>query len=131
MKFRKKPVVIEAIRWIETNLQEVLKFCPCASYEKMASGQYMLVVETLESNKEANTRHCASVGDYIIKGIKGEFYPCKPDIFEATYESANSKSKDNIFINHIQSHLKSNQKVICKICGKTATEIIEKESNSS
>lgn len=86
IKARKKPVEIETIQWKEINLEEILKFCPLAAYEKMASGQYMLVIETLESNKEAKTRHAASVNDWIIKGIKGEFYPCKPDIFDKTYD---------------------------------------------
>lgn len=92
-KYRKKPVVIEAVQWLETNLEEIFKFCPTASYSKMSSGQYMVVIETLESNKEANTKHCASVRDYIIKGVRGEFYPCKPDIFEATYEKVEEQAK--------------------------------------
>ena len=80
-KFIKKPVAVEAVKWVGDNLTEVSKFCikgdayiedPCGSGEQ-------LVIKTLEG------QHMATVGDYIIKGIKGEFYPCKPDIFEATY----------------------------------------------
>lgn len=88
MKFRKKPVVIEAIRWDGENLDEVMVFCNGdASYELMARGASGLVIATLEDG-ESIARHVASVGDFIIKGVAGEFYPCKPDIFAATYEAA-------------------------------------------
>lgn len=85
--YRKKPVVIEAIRWDGENLDEVMAFCNGdASYELMARGASELVIATLEDG-ESIARHVASVGDFIIKGVAGEFYPCKPDIFEKTYES--------------------------------------------
>ena len=88
MKFRKKPVVIEAIRWDGENLDEVMVFCNGdASYELMAGGASELVIATLEDG-ESIARHVASVGDFIIKGVAGEFYPCKPDIFDKTYEAA-------------------------------------------
>ena len=74
-KFRKKPVVIEAIRWNGANTVEVCGFVGPLDY---FGGQ--LLIPTLEGVMKANP------GDWIIKGIKGEFYPCKPDIFEATYE---------------------------------------------
>ena len=88
MKYRKKPVVIEAIRWDSENLDEVMNFCNGdASYELMAGGSSELVIATLEDG-ESIARHVASVGDFIIKGVAGEFYPCKPDIFDKTYEAA-------------------------------------------
>ena len=88
MKYRKKPVVIEAIRWDGENLDEVMNFCNGdASYELMAVGSSELVIATLEDG-ESIARHVASVGDFIIKGVAGEFYPCKPDIFDKTYEAA-------------------------------------------
>ena len=88
MKFRKKPVVIEAVQWDGKNLDEVMTFCNGdASYELMARGASELVIATLEDG-ESIARHVASVGDFIIKGVAGEFYPCKPDIFEQTYEKA-------------------------------------------
>ena len=88
MKYRKKPVVIEAIQWNGENLNEVMTFCNGdASYELMARGTSELVIATLEDG-ESIARHVASVGDFIIKGVAGEFYPCKPDIFAATYEAA-------------------------------------------
>lgn len=78
MKFRKKPVVIDAVKWDGSNLQEVLDFMQWrhASHDKHTG----LIIHTLEGN------HSASVGDYIIKGVAGEYYPCKPDIFKMTYE---------------------------------------------
>ena len=75
MKFRKKPVVIEAIQLSESNHEEILKWMGC-----MAGVTLDFYIETLEGTMRAD------VGDWIIKGIIGEFYPCKPDIFEATYD---------------------------------------------
>lgn len=75
MKYRKKSVTIEAVRWTGDNRKEIHDFCSnaymvdCALYIKTLEGVYI-----------------ARVGDYIIKGVHGEFYPCKPDIFEETYE---------------------------------------------
>lgn len=76
-RFRKKPVVVEAIRLSRENVGEVLAFCKGMVKPLPMTG---VVVETLEGNM------LAGVGDWIIKGVKGEFYPCKDDIFEATYE---------------------------------------------
>ena len=88
MKYTKKPVTIDAIIWNGENLDEVMNFCNGdASYELMARGAPELVIATLEDG-ESIARHVASVGDFIIKGVAGEFYPCKPDIFAATYEAA-------------------------------------------
>lgn len=75
-KYRKKPVVIDAIQWNGRNEIAVSKFIG----GNLEMGDETLFIQTLEGKMEA------SVGDYIIKGIKGEFYPCKPDIFEKTYE---------------------------------------------
>lgn len=79
MKFRKKPVVIEAIRWTGKNLNEIFSFTGSEAITNDFMENY-LEIETLEGVMKA------SKGDWIIKGVKGEFYPCKPDIFEATYE---------------------------------------------
>lgn len=76
-KFRKKPVVIEAVKFNGTNGAEV---CLFTHQVLEATGKGELIISTLEGD------HIASTGDWIIKGIKGEFYPCKPDIFAATYE---------------------------------------------
>ena len=86
MKYRKKSI-IEAKQYTENNLDEILQWCQGdATYEAMISGRNCLVIQTLESDSEAKTRHAATIGDYIIKGVMGEFYPCKEDIFELTYE---------------------------------------------
>lgn len=87
MKYRKKPVVIEAFKWTGGPDQEE---DPVWIVEAIKEGEVwfknigtpdaQLCIETLEGTMSA------SVGDYIIKGVKGELYPCKPDIFEATYE---------------------------------------------
>ena len=78
-KYIKKPVEIEAVQWTGENLLEVLNFCSsCFSYER--NGQQVLTISTLEGNMNA------SHGDFIIKVVKGEFYACKPDIFEMTYD---------------------------------------------
>jgi hypothetical protein len=78
-QFVKKPVVIEAIRYDGENMHEVVSFCgtQCAIRREP---QMPVLVNTLEGSL------FAQVGDWIIRGIRGEFYPCKPDIFEETYE---------------------------------------------
>lgn len=95
MQYRKKPVVIEAIEWNGDNLSEVMQFCAGnATYELMHKGNSELVIATLEDGSEVEAQHVASRGDWIIKGVAGEFYPCKPDIFERTYTSAEPHSDD-------------------------------------
>ena len=81
MKFRKKSVVIEAVLWNGTQVSEVTEWISDALHNDtiMRFGD-KVVIKTLEGNMIANP------GDYIIKGVKGELYPCKPDIFEQTYE---------------------------------------------
>ncbi|MGG7215341.1 hypothetical protein ACQPUY_17315 [Clostridium nigeriense] len=81
-KYRKKPVVIEAIQWTGNNLKQVLEF---SNDLYISDDNFTLKVETLEGVMTANK------GDYIIKGVTGEFYPCKPDIFEQTYELADKE----------------------------------------
>jgi len=82
MSFRKKPIVIEAIQYTGENCFDVLRFMgrqneiwECDLLQTDAP-----VINTLEGNLYTSS------GDWIIKGVNGEFYPCKPDIFEATYE---------------------------------------------
>jgi len=77
-KYIKKPVVIEAIQFTGRNSAEIHEFCGDKVLEPI--GQEYLEIVTLEGN------HIANPGDFIIKGVKGEFYPCKPDIFNLTYE---------------------------------------------
>lgn len=86
-KYRKKPVVIEALQFDGENLEECLKFCYTAYKSPV---QDFMVIQTLEGTMECRK------GDYIIKGIKGEFYPCKPDIFERTYEEVRNGEQKNV-----------------------------------
>ena len=79
MPFRKKPVVIHAVQWTGSNLGEVAELGGAREYEQDFLGDD-LVIKTLEGEMRAIK------GDWIIKGIKGELYPYKPDIFEMTYE---------------------------------------------
>ena len=89
--YRKKPVVVEAIQWTGKNLQELKNFVgDSLEYDVMDAawevGKGPVIVNVRIQTLEGI--HHASVGDFIIKGIRGEFYPCKPDIFAKTYESA-------------------------------------------
>lgn len=86
-KYKKIPVEIEAIEWTGINLKEIKEFAGDAiGYEEVCGGGHLLTLQTLESDGRVNTKHSAKVGDFIIKGVKGEFYPCKPEIFKMTYE---------------------------------------------
>ena len=79
-KFVKKPVIIEAIQYDGTNITEIETFVGVKLPTIMTSDvDTKLVIPTLEGYMKV------SKGDYVIKGIKGEFYPCKPDIFKSTY----------------------------------------------
>lgn len=81
-QYRKKPVVIEAMHLSEPNLpSEVAKWCGGKVEDWHTVGKKVwIIIPTLEGDMRAD------YGDYIIKGVQGEFYPCKPDIFELTYE---------------------------------------------
>jgi hypothetical protein len=76
MKFRKKPVEIEAVQFT-WNVDEIIRFVGDDCIQEMDG----LYIKTLEGSLHI------SRNDWVIKGVKGEFYPCKPDIFAATYES--------------------------------------------
>ena len=84
-KFRKRPVEIEAIQWTGSNVAEVIEFLkPGGSFEFSAgfgNGQGPMYINTLEGRMETTP------GSWIIRGIAGEYYSCKPDIFEKTYEA--------------------------------------------
>ncbi len=81
-KFRKKPVVIEAVQYGPATCAEICAWMgrPHNAAEGEPCGVGQFPIQTLEGTMLANP------GDWIIKGVKGEFYPCKPDIFAATYE---------------------------------------------
>ena len=104
MKARKKPVIVEAVQWNGKNVVEIYNHLEDLNVENQwevkTSGKNFyikfengacrlgtLMIKTLEGE------HKASIGDYIIKGVNGEFYPCKPDIFEKTYEIVNESEQ--------------------------------------
>lgn len=87
-KYKKRPVIVEAIKWTGNNLQEVIDFAgrhksakdwPMEEFEKVVNEQGLKIF-SLEGSM------ISEIGDFIIKGIKGEIYSCKPDIFKKTYE---------------------------------------------
>jgi hypothetical protein len=93
MKYKKKPVVIDAVQWTGENHREMFDFLTENAFDAESmkvSGEHFyidhnkveggLIIKTLEGE------HLASIGDFIIRGVKGEYYPCKPDIFHQTYE---------------------------------------------
>lgn len=82
MKFLKKPVEVEAFRWSSKDtppawLRDAIRD---GKIWRQGGNRPYLTIRTLEGDMRAN------IGDWIIKGVRGEFYPCKPDIFAATYE---------------------------------------------
>ena len=79
-KYRKKPVVIEAMQFTDDTKNQVFNWISCTrSADFDAYRNPILLIGTLEGDMTAR------LGDFIIKGVSGEFYPCKPDIFEMTY----------------------------------------------
>lgn len=81
--FIKKPVKIHAIQWTGDNYEEIADFVG-HFISPYSLDEGLVAIETLEGSI------CARKGDWIIRGINGEFYPCKPDIFEKTYEEVKS-----------------------------------------
>jgi hypothetical protein len=84
-KYRKKPVVVDAVKFTRLSFEIVKDFTNETAHsftiERRMNGKCTCIIPTLEG------QHIATEGDYIIRGVHGEFYPCKPDIFEKTYES--------------------------------------------
>jgi hypothetical protein len=78
-QYRKKPVVVEAVRYRKNRIADTLDFVPQSVIRYLANDNEYYI-ETLEGNM------MLTEGDYIIKGVNGEFYPCKPDIFEKSYD---------------------------------------------
>jgi hypothetical protein len=83
-QYRKKPVVIEAVQFTRLNWEEIQSFTNNTAHtlqiERRINGTCTCIIPTLEG------QHIASENDWIIKGVKDEFYPCKPDIFTQTHE---------------------------------------------
>lgn len=78
----KRPVEVQAVQWTGDNFEEIWEFMKDSDRLSYVydDAKNILCIQTLEGD------HYAPVGDYIIRGVKGEFYPCKPDIFEKTYD---------------------------------------------
>ena len=106
MKYTKKPVIIDAIQVKANNFDRICDFMGCtpeqvlnpmSDIDKFGDSRdpYLgVIIETLEGKMQAN------IGDMIIKGVKGEFYPCKPDIFKATYDKAPADYKDRMRVEY-------------------------------
>ena len=89
MKYRKKPVVIEAVQWNGRNLEEIKEFVGDSLIYEISDAAWKVgkgVPSVYMGIKTLEGTHICSKGDYIIKGVQGEFYPCKPDIWKQTYE---------------------------------------------
>ena len=85
MKYRKKPVIIDAVQWNGTNQDEIVILNKDSGRDLMFEDDFIedkpvVLIKTLEGEMRADK------GDWIIRGVNGELYPCKPDIFEKTYE---------------------------------------------
>ncbi len=81
-KYRKKPVIVEARQLTEENMVELKEWCDGELVPNTLTEGYDLFINTLEGLMHAD------INDYIIRGVEGEFYPCKPDIFGKTYDEA-------------------------------------------
>lgn len=111
MNYTKKPVEIQAVQWDGSNLKELAKFMQTQEdddtwlrnlnleypYDTRQGEHWIfdngvLMIKTLEGNM------MASKGDYIIRGVKGEYYPCKPDIFELTYNKSEVQGEESRFV---------------------------------
>jgi hypothetical protein len=92
MRFRKKPVEVEAVRFLATpeGISDLKEFCGTALgrvLRESPSSPAEAEICTLEDGSRLTVRHVATEGDWVIRGVVGEFYPIKPDIFEASYEA--------------------------------------------
>ena len=96
MKYRKKPVEIEAMHFTLESKDRVFNWITCNKVadwgedDGEGNAEPVIRIQTLEGDMIARP------GDWVIKGVKGEFYPCKPDIFEATYEPSESCENDKL-----------------------------------
>ena len=115
MKYQKKAVVIDAIQVKANNFDRICDFMGCTPEQVLnpmsdidefgdSRDPYLgVIIETLEGKMQAN------IGDMIIKGVKGEFYPCKPDIFKATYDKPPADYKDRMALEHYELNERVNK----------------------
>lgn len=93
-QYTKKPVTIDAMIYTGSNASEIMTWLG-VEHTFVTNGE--LVIPTLEDGADGQVKHVASVGDYIIRGVLGEFYPCKPDIFAMTYGPAQAQKSRSTF----------------------------------
>lgn len=82
-QYIKKPVIIEAVQLTDSNHSEIIQWLSSYDVGSYTLNSSELYIKTLEGDMKAN------IGDYIIKGVKNEFYPCREDIFKMTYDEHN------------------------------------------
>lgn len=99
-KFRKKPVVVEAVQWL--NRQIVCPPGPEWFVDAERAGIIRLHGDTLSIKTLEGTME-AAVGDWIIRGVKGELYPCKPDIFAATYDPVDEPRREPSISDNVET----------------------------
>lgn len=111
-KFRKKPIIVEAVQWTGSNLEEIRNFVGSdliENYIKHFDIERTLIKQTL-AGIAINTLEGTMIvnyGDYIIKGVNNEFYPCKPDIFKQIYEEIiddNKKQKETYLSKYLREN---------------------------
>lgn len=111
-KYRKKPIVVEAIQWTGSNLEEIRNFVGndlIENYIEHFDIERTLIKQTL-AGIAINTLEgtmMVNYGDYIIKSVNNEFYPCKPDIFKQTYEEViddNKKQKETYLSKYLREN---------------------------
>ena len=120
-KFVKKPVVIEAIQYNGMNITEIESFVGAKLPTVWLSVEdTQLVIPTLEGDMKV------SKGDYVIKGIKGEFYPCKPDVFKSTY---NAVEDNNGILSEGEKRVRTNFNVSSSKAVDTAKQLMAESIN--
>ena len=115
MKYTKKPVTIDAIQVKANNFDRICDFIGCTPEQVLnpmsdidehgdSRDPYLgVIIDTLEGKMTAN------IGDMIIKGVNGEFYPCKPDIFAKTYDKADTDYRDRMKAEHYELNERVNK----------------------
>lgn len=109
-KYVKLPVEIQAVHYLpgETSLSKAEMLHILASWGvslELDLNTNELIIYTLEDGSSNQARHVADPGDYIIKGIRGEFYPCKPDIFNKTYKQVIDSDKESLWRRFLKAFL--------------------------
>lgn len=109
-KYKKKPIVVEAIRWTGSNLEEIRNFVgsdlieECVELFDIKRTLKKMLVDIAIETPEGTMR--VDYGDYIIKGVQGELYPCKPDIFEQVYEEIDNVEAQEEKKTYLSEYLK-------------------------